>query len=62
MNEKKEREKALTSAEVATELGVSVHTVHALLREKRLEGFKIKRQWRVRPEAVEAFETRGRGA
>jgi excisionase family DNA binding protein len=58
MNEKRER--AMIAKEVAVELGVSVHTVHALLRAGELVGFKIKRQWRVRPEAVVAFETRGR--
>jgi excisionase family DNA binding protein len=51
---------ALTPQQVAEELNVTVTTVHVLLRDGDLKGFKIKRQWRVTREELDAFKTRGR--
>jgi len=52
---------ALTPQQVAEELNVTATTVHVLLRDGDLKGFKIKRQWRVTREELDAFKTRGRG-
>ena len=51
---------ALTPQQVAEELNVTPTTVHVLLRDGDLKGFKIKRQWRVTREELDAFKTRGR--
>ena len=51
---------ALTPKQVAEELNVTATTVHVLLRDGNLKGFKIKRQWRIAREELDAFKTRGR--
>ncbi|MDD2444900.1 MAG: helix-turn-helix domain-containing protein [Caldisericia bacterium] len=51
---------ALTPKQVAEELNVTATTVHVLLRDGDLKGFKIKRQWRIAREELDAFKTRGR--
>jgi len=51
---------ALTPQQVAEELNVTATTVHVLLRDGDLKGFKIKRQWRIAREELDAFKTRGR--
>ena len=47
--------KVLGVEEVGKYLGLPVATIRKLLREKRLPGVKIGRQWRVRPEDLEEF-------
>ena len=44
----------MTVAEAARALGVTLHHVYALLWAGRLAGRKIKQQWRVSADAVEA--------
>ena len=44
----------MTVAEAARALGVTLHHVYAMLWAGRLEGRKVKRQWRVSADAVEA--------
>ncbi len=46
-------------ADVARILKVSEGTVHTLLQEKSLKGFRIKRQWRVKSESLEEFMDNG---
>jgi len=41
--------------EVAGILKVSEGTVHTLLQEKELLGFRIKRQWRINKSDLDAF-------
>lgn len=48
-------EPALTVAQVAEELGASVGTVHILLKEKKLKGFRLNRQWRINREDLNEF-------
>lgn len=48
-------QRALNTQEVADILGVTTYTVHELLRDGRLPGFKIKSQWRIRPHELENF-------
>ena len=52
--------KSYTPKEVAQVLGVSVYTVHELLREGRLTGFKITSQWRVAEEDLQRFIEEGK--
>jgi len=44
-----------TPKEVAEILGVSVFTVHELLREGRLGGFKITSRWRIPSDELDEF-------
>lgn len=46
---------SLTPKEAAEILGCSVYTVHELLREGRLKGFKITSHWRIPAEELERF-------
>lgn len=46
---------AYTVEEVARLWQVTPHTVYTLLRQGRLEGFRIGRAWRVTPEAMTAY-------
>lgn len=48
-------ESALTVAQVAEELGASVGTVHILLKEERLKGFRLNRQWRINRVDLDKF-------
>lgn len=48
-------EPALTVAQVAEELGASVGTVHILLKEKKLKGFRLNRQWRINRDDLDEF-------
>lgn len=48
-------EPALTVAQVAEELGASVGTVHILLKEKKLRGFRLNRQWRINRKDLDEF-------
>ena len=48
-------ETALTVTQVATELNASVGTVHILLKEKRLKGFRLNRQWRINRDDLDEF-------
>ncbi len=50
-------ETVYTVNEVAGILKVSEGTVHTLLQEKRLDGFRIKRQWRVNKSALDEFRS-----
>ena len=59
MPDKKTQERLLTPAEVATRLNVSLVTVGRWLREGKLKGLKVGRQWRVRESDLEAFLERG---
>lgn len=49
---------ALTPKDVKDRLNVSIHTVHELLRKGRLKGFKLIRQWRIRPDDLDEFMAR----
>ena len=51
----KMNETALTVTQVATELNASVGTVHILLKEKRLKGFRLNRQWRINRDDLDEF-------
>jgi len=48
-------DKAMTVGQVADELGVSVGTVHILLKEKKLNGFRLNRQWRINRTDLDTF-------
>jgi len=52
-------DKAMTVAQVADELGVSVGTVHILLKEKKLSGFRLNRQWRINRSDLDIFRNIG---
>jgi len=52
-------DKAHTVAEVADRLQVSVGTVQNLLKDDRMKGFRIRRQWRVLESELEIFMNRG---
>jgi excisionase family DNA binding protein len=41
--------------EVAEILKVSEGTVHTLLQEEKLKGFRIKRQWRINKSDLDTF-------
>jgi excisionase family DNA binding protein len=56
MEEAKPEGQSFTPEEVAVRLNVHVATVHELLRSGRLKGFKLIRQWRVKPEELEKFQ------
>ena len=47
--------KLLRPKEVADVLGVHVYTVYDLLKSGRLEGFKLRTHWRIKPAALERF-------
>lgn len=48
----------LTVVEVAAQMGRSESTVRGWLGSGELEGFRVGREWRVRPEAIEAYYAR----
>lgn len=48
-------DQALTVAQVAKELGASVGTVHILLKDARLKGFRLNRQWRINQADLDEF-------
>lgn len=41
--------------EVAKRLGVSVYTIHGLLKSGQLHGYRITRRWRIDQADVEEF-------
>ena len=45
----------LTAPEAAARLRVHVYTIYALLRNGRLQGFKLNSRWRIKHEALEKF-------
>ena len=46
----------LLSVEAAAELcGVSEKTIRRAIKAGELEGHKVRAQWRIRPEALDAF-------
>ena len=49
------QDKLLTAGEVAERLRLHVCTVYALLRTRRLVGFKIRRRWRIRQSSLDKF-------
>jgi excisionase family DNA binding protein len=51
MNDKK----LLTPTDVANRLQVNERTVCQWLREGRLRGFKIGKEWRISPDDLQAF-------
>jgi excisionase family DNA binding protein len=55
MDKTEETPPAYTPEEVAERLNVSVATVHEFLRDGRLKGFKLTRQWRIERADVEEF-------
>jgi putative molybdopterin biosynthesis protein len=55
MDKTEEKPPSYTPEEVAERLNVSVATVHDLLRDGRLRGFKLTRQWRIERAEVEEF-------
>lgn len=56
------KKEVYTPKEVAQVLGISVFTVHELLREGRLKGFKVISRWRVKAEELEKFMNAGQEA
>lgn len=48
------QEKELTAIEAARKLGVGLDYLYGLLWTRKLAGRKVKNQWRVSAEAVEA--------
>jgi excisionase family DNA binding protein len=44
-----------TPEEVAARLNVSVATIHEFLRDGRLRGYKLTRQWRIERKDVDEF-------
>ena len=46
---------ALTVSQVAKELNASTGTVHILLKENRLKGFRLNRQWRINRADLDEF-------
>lgn len=48
------RERELSVSEVARRLGVGLPYVYSLLWAGKLEAHKVKRQWRISAQAVEA--------
>ena len=50
-----EKPPAYDTNEVAARLNVNQATVHELLWEGKLKGFKIRRQWRIEREEVDRF-------
>ena len=48
-------EAAMTVTQVAEEIQASVGTVHILLKEGRLKGFRLNRQWRVNRVDLDEF-------
>lgn len=52
----------LTVAEVAEQMGRSESTVRGWLGSGELEGFRVGREWRVRPEAVADYYRRAEDA
>lgn len=48
-------EQLLTIDEVAGVLRLTPYTVRKFLREKRLQGFKIGKEWRVRKDELDRF-------
>jgi excisionase family DNA binding protein len=58
MEDSKPEGQAFTPEEVAERLNVHVATVHELLKSGSLKGFKLTRQWRVRPEDLKEFMSR----
>ncbi len=49
----------VTSAEAAHSLGYTIQHVRRLVREKRLDGIKLGRDWLVLRSSIEAFSARG---
>ncbi len=57
-----EMERVRTAEEVAEILRLSVYTVHELLRDGKLPGFKIRSRWRVNDADLREFmKTHGKG-
>lgn len=52
-------DKAMTVGQVAEELGVSVGTVHILLKDEKLKGFRLNRQWRINRSDLDVFRNLG---
>ena len=52
-------ERAITPAQAAERLQVSVFTVQEWLREGRLKGFKAGRLWRIREADLDEFILKG---
>lgn len=52
-------EKIYTVKEVAVYLGLKPETVRVMLREGRIKGIKVSRDWRVTESALKAFVAGG---
>lgn len=60
-----EQKRVLTAQEVAGRLRVNVYTVHELLRQGKIRGFKILTHWRIPETELDRFmnlETKGGGS
>ncbi len=55
-------ERYITAAEAAARLGKSLYQTRAYLREGKLKGARVGRDWRVSESAVEAALRSGLGA
>ena len=53
-------DKTLTCEQIAERHQVKVGTVRDWIKQKKLNGMKIGRVWRIRPEDLEAFEEKCR--
>ena len=51
----KVQEQVLTAKEVANTLRVNLYTVHELLREGKLHGFKLMSHWRITQGELDRF-------
>lgn len=60
MESQEKMAKNYSAREVATILNVSVFTVHKLLKDKLLGGFKITKLWRIPEADLDKFMKRSR--
>jgi excisionase family DNA binding protein len=57
MEDEKPEGQSYTPEEVALKLNCHVSTVQGLLRDGKLKGFKLNRQWRITPEELQRFQS-----
>lgn len=55
-----ERERLLTTEEVAAELRVTQHTLRRWIREGTLVGTRVGREWRIKPADLDDFIRKNR--
>lgn len=47
------KDRAISLAEAAGRLGVSVRTMHRMIKENKIQAFKVLGQWRIRENEIE---------